>query len=271
MKKNHLHFGALKPFKALVAGTALLILVACSGNPSFVSDTPGRVTSGGPARMPDNVLSALCEGRASDAITLLTAEPLGSPADKFFAALSLEEAGHPARARSLYVSVMRSGTTDSVKIRCGGTTLANGTILDEAARRLALISQNLALLDTDLRPHRHLHAGLPPSTKPTRSKSAPSYSGPRMTVSAPSGQSPFGQWFVHLASYSSIESAAKNKGTLEKKFPALQGIIDQWEINAQGNTAIRLGIRVQAKGDAQQLCNAVQSQGSYCAVIDTSS
>ena len=268
MKKPHLPFSIVPPFKALVAGTALLLLAACSGGPS---GTPGRVTSGGPARMPDNVLNALCEGRANDAITLLTAEPLGSPADRFFAALSLEEAGHPTRARALYVSVMRSGTTETVKIRCGGHTLANGAILDEAARRLAIISQNLALLDANLRPHRPLHRGLPSSAKPTQAKSASTYSGPRMAVSAPSGQSPFGQWFVHLASYSTIESAAKNKGTLENKFPALQGIIDQWEINARGNTAIRLGIRVQAKGDAQQLCNAVQSQGSYCAVIDTSS
>jgi len=200
----------------------------------------------------------------------LMGEPMASPTDMFFSAVALEEAGHPAKARNLYAGVMRAGSTALVKIRCGGTTLANGNVMDAAALRLATISRNLALLDVDLRPQRPLHLGLPPSKRSTKSKSN-TYSGPRMNVVAPDGQSPFGQWFVHLASYNNIESATKHKSVLGNLFPALKGIIDQWEVGSSGRTAIRLGIRVQGKAAAQKLCTSVKSQGKYCAVINTAS
>ena len=260
-------FSALKT-AMLVAG--LLFLPACTGAPSFLGGSPNRVTSGGPVHMSDTALRALCAGQAKEAVELLMAEPMASPTDIFFSAVALEQAGHPAKARNLYASVMRAGSTALVKIRCGGTTVANGNVMDEAALRLATISRNLALLDVDLRPTRPLHLGLPPSKKSAKSIQS-AYRGPRMTVVAPEGQSPFGQWFVHLASYGSIESATKSKSTLSKQFPALNGIIDQWEVNSSGRTAIRLGIRVQGKAAAQKLCTSVKSQGKYCAVINTAS
>ena len=224
--------------------------------------------------MADNVLSAICSGRAEEAVRLLSMEPLASPTDQFFTAVALEESGRPAHARQLYARLMQAGSEDRVQIRCGGETLADGTIRDEAARRLVTVSQSLALLDANLRPVQQLHAGLPSTrgTPKSSGKGGNSFaaSGPAVPVTAPGSQSPFGQWFAHLASYMSLENANKNRSTLEADFPALKGIIDQWEVDTGGRRAIRLGIRVQNRADAQSLCQAVKSQGKYCAVIDTS-
>lgn len=260
-------------FKLICSAGALSLLAACSGMPNILGgNQPAAQTGPGTQRMADNVLSAICSGRPDNAVQILSLEPLASPTDQFFKAFSLEQSGRPAAARHLYVRLMQSGATDRINIRCGGETLANGSVADVSAQRLATVSQNLALLDADLRPTPRLHDGLPstsPATK--RSSSGTSYSGPAIPVSAPGSQSPFGQWFAHLASYMSLENAQKNRSTLEGQFPALQGIIDQWEVNSGGRTAIRLGIRVQNKADADTLCQAVKSQGKYCAVIDTSS
>lgn len=260
----------------IACGTAsLTLMTACSSMPGFLggsSTAPAATTSATTQRMSDNALSAICAGQAEQAVRLLTAEPLASPTDRFFTAYALEESGRPAAARKLYARLMQSGATEQVLIRCGGETLASGTIADESARRLATVSRNLALLDADLRPVQRLHAGLPStSPAPKRSSSTNTYSGPAVPVTAPGSQSPFGQWFAHLASYMSLENAQKNRSTLEGQFPALKGIIDQWEVRSSGRTAIRLGIRVESKADAQRLCQAVKSQGKYCAVIDTSS
>jgi hypothetical protein len=67
-----------------------------------------------------------------------------------------------------------------------------------------------------------------------------------------------------------MENAKTHKATLEKKYPALTGILDQWELNVGGSLAVRMGVRVSVRADADRLCNAVKSQGDYCAVIDTS-
>lgn len=263
-------FQSLK--SACLLATALAVS-ACSGSPGiFGGSQPSAQTGSATQRMADNALSAICSGQAEEAVRLMSLEPLASPTDRFFTAFALEESGRPAAARRLYARIMQSGSLENIQIRCGGEILASGSVSDEAARRLAVVSQNLALLDADLRPTPALHEGLPYKNPPpaTAGGSSSSYSGPVINVTAPGSQSPFGQWFAHLASYMSLENAQKNRATLEAQFPALRGIIDQWEVNAGGRTAIRLGIRVENRAEAQRLCQAVKSQGKYCAVIDTS-
>jgi hypothetical protein len=121
-----------------------------------------------------------------------------------------------------------------------------------------------------------LHDGIAPSgpirvVDPIKfSGGAPQSYGRPSAVSKPSSQSPLGQWFVHLASYRSMDNAVKNRSTLEAKFPSLTGVIDQWELEVNGGTAVRLGVRVSERADATSLCNSVKSQQEYCAVIDTS-
>jgi len=260
----------VRGFGAMVS---LGLLAACSTGNIF-SGGAERGTSGGTARMPSEVLDAVCEGRADEAVKLLTSEPLASPADRFFVALAVDEGGHAARSRMLYVNVMQTGSTDRVKVACGRRVLADGTVSGEAARRLAAVARDLAALDANLRPPAPLHRGLPASG-PVFSASGGGASqpnanlGPARAVNKPGSQNPLGQWFAHLASYRSIENAQKNRSTLETQFPSLSGIIDQWEVDV-GGLAIRLGVRMNSQSEAQQLCSAVKSQGAYCSVMDTS-
>lgn len=255
--------------KSLVAAALCITVAACSSNGP--ARTAGTVaTPAASSEMKATIKQALCEGRADDAVKQLTAEPLASPTDRFFLALSLEQSGHPTRAQMFYAQLMQTGYNGYVRVHCGRNVLVDGSVSEEAARRLAVIARNLAIMDVNLRPTPRLHKGIPPA-EPASKKSGSTYSGPALDVGKPGSQSPFGQWFAHLASYRSIDNAMKNKGTLEGKFPALAGVIDQWEVITNGRQTIRLGIRVQEKADAQNLCQAVKSHGEYCAVIDTSS
>jgi len=256
--------------RAFGALLSLGLLAACS---SFSGGSLGG-GSGGTARMPDDVLDAVCEGRSDDAIAIMTKEPLASPADRFFVAVAVDEGGHAARSRMLYVNLMQGGSTDRVKVACGSRVLADGTVSGEAARRLAAVARDLAALDANLRPPVPLHRGLPssaPTFSPASSHTANANLnvGPARAVNKPGSQSPLGQWFAHLASYRSFDNAVKNRSTLEAQFPSLSGIIDQWEVDA-GGLAIRLGVRMNNRPEALDLCGAVKSQGAYCAVMDTS-
>jgi len=257
-------------FRAASLALSLSLLAACSSVDFFSSSRPAK-TSGDTAQMPQDVLGAICEGHAEDAITIMTSEPLMSASDRLFLAIATEEAGHSARARQLYARLMQSGSIEMVSARCGRRILAEGTVSDEAAKRLAAVARDLAVLDANLRPVMPLHKGLPSAAPITnaRANNSPSYTGPALNVATPGSQSPFGQWFVHLASYRTIENATKNRSTIETQFPALSGIIDQWEVDVSG-LAIRLGVRLNDKAEADSLCNAVKSQGAYCAVMDTS-
>ena len=217
---------------------------------------------------------AICQGQAQEALDGLLAEPLVSAADRFYTALALEESGAAQRARMIYAGIMQTGSDDIVRARCPDRVLADGPVRDEAARRLAALSELLAMMDVNFAPERALHEGIARSG-PVRVVDPPRFptnlaGGPPRTVARPASQSPLGQWFVHLASYRSIDSAMKNRSTLETKFPSLAGIIDQWELDVGGSPAVRLGVRMSAREDATRLCNAVKSQQEYCAVIDTS-
>jgi hypothetical protein len=219
------------------------------------------------------VEQALCEGRASDAVRIMTSEPLLSPADRFYTALALEEGGRPIAARQIYATLMASGTQDGVFAHCGSMVLADGTVSAEAGKRLAMIATQLQSMDVARAEPIHFGPGLPPtSSKPadiTRTAPAAGGGGPRRDVTRPSSSSPLGRWFAHLASYRSYDHANAGKESLTKKYPALDGIIDQWEVNVSGY-ALRLGVRTSEKGDASSLCAQVKSQGEYCAVMDTS-
>lgn len=251
-----------------------LALVAACG---MLTPNPSATRSGGATvrEMAPDLQSALCEGRAQQVVDALLAEPLVSPTDQFYTALALEEVGAGPRARMLYASVMQTGTQDIVRARCADRVLANGPVSDEAARRLAALSELLTAMDVNLSPVPELHEGIP-DAGPTRVVDGRKFpasfaaSGPPRTVSRPASQSPLGQWFVHLSSYRSIDNAMQNKSTLETRYPALTGIIDQWELEVGGNVAVRLGVRMSEKSDADRLCAAVKSQQDYCAVIDTS-
>lgn len=249
--------------------SSMLVLAACADTGLF-GGGPGTSNAGPAARMQSNAEAALCAGNASEAIRILTAEPLGAPTDRFFLALAVEESGGAPRARGLYTRLMQSGSTDQIYVNCGGRLLANGSVSNEAARRLADISRDLAVLDVNMRPSASLHAGLPysekPASRPTNSNN--SYSGPALAITRPTSQSPLGQWFVHLASYRSMEAAVENRSTVERQFPAFAGIIDQWEVNVSG-LAVRLGVRVSDRTEANNLCTAVKSNGAYCAVLNT--
>lgn len=254
----------------IIVSLSFLGLAACgvlgggSTGPSGSSDMQMR-------ELPRALQTAICEGRAQEAVDALLAEPLFSPSDRFYTALALEEAGAGPRARIFYAGVMQTNANEYVKARCPDRILADGPVVSEAARRLAALSQNLAAMDVNLAPSRPLHNGLPASASPIKSINSYSYTGSSsQTVERPQSQSPLGQWFAHLVSYRSMENAMENRATLEKKFPALSGILDQWELNVGGSAAIRLGVRVSQRADADSLCNAVKSQGDYCAVIDTS-
>ncbi|WP_262693741.1 hypothetical protein [Kordiimonas aquimaris] len=250
----------------------LLLLSAC-GTMSGIMGSSDPSERGTVRPLPAALQTAICEGRGQDALDALTAEPLFSASDRFYTALALEETGAAMRARSLYAAVMQTGSTDIVRASCADRVLADGLATDEAARRLAALSQQLAALDVNLAPERPLHNGLARTSALNTGSIAStlSYSGgASQSIVRPASQSPLGQWFAHLTSYGSIESATSNRATLEKKFPALTGLIDQWELVVNGNTAIRLGVRVSEKSDADRLCNTVKSQGEYCAVIDTS-
>ena len=252
--------------------TPLLMVAACG---TFSSSAPSsRPGTAATQEMSDDLEAALCQGQAAQVADALLAEPLISPSDQFFTALALEEAGAAARARLLYATVMQSGAEGIVRARCPDRILADGPVKDEAAKRLAALSELLTAMDANLSPEPSLHEGIPASG-PTRVVDGRKFpatfaSGPPQSVSRPASQSPLGQWFVHLSSYRSLDTAMKNKSTLEAKFPALTGIIDQWELDVNGNLAIRLGVRVSDREDANRLCNAIKSQQEYCAVIDTS-
>lgn len=258
-----------RSFKALVAGLKLAPLFVLAGCSVFGGSTGPSAPRAGVAVLPEGLEDAICQGRAQEAVDALTAEPLVSVSDQFFTALALEEAGKATRARLVYAGVMQSGSNDIVRARCPGRTLADGPVMDEAAKRLAALSQTLAALDVDLAPSTVLHDGLP-SSGPVRAVDPVRFSGgPPRAVARPASQSPLGQWFVHLASYRSMDNAMRNKSTLERRFPALAGLIDQWELDVSGSLAIRLGIRVDNRTDADTLCAEVKSQQEYCAVIDT--
>lgn len=252
----------------------LLILAACGGGGLPGSGPSARLAGGTVQELPTNLQAAICQGRAQDAIDALTAEPLMSPTDRFYIALALDEAGMGTRARHLYARVMQTASKDSVRARCPDRVLANGPVVDEAARRLATISQVLSAMDVNLAPQPRLHDGIAPSG-PIRVVDPVKFSGVvpsghPSAIARPSSQSPLGQWFVHLSSYRSMDTAMKNRATVEAKFPPLAGIIDQWELEVGGSVAVRLGVRVGEKADATSLCNAIKSQQEYCAVIDTS-
>lgn len=260
--------------KIVRGGIKLLPLVALTAcgilGPAEPSTRGGVVVQD----MASSLQDAICEDRAQEAVETLLSEPLVSPTDQFFVALALEEAGLAPRARLIYAQVMQSGSEDIVRARCPGRVLANGPVDEESAKRLAALSELLTAMDVNLSPDEPLHEGIP-SSGPTRTVDGRKFpatfaAGPPRAVARPSSQSPLGQWFVHLASYRSMENAMGNKSTLENKFPALAGIIDQWELDVGGSLAIRLGVRVADRGDANTLCNAVKSQQEYCAVIDTS-
>ena len=251
---------------------SLGLLTACSGGSFFSGGSAPTGANGGTARMQPDVLGAVCEGHAEDAIALMTTEPLMSDADRFFVAIATEEAGHPARARMQYARLMQSGSTDKISVRCGRRVLAEGMVSDEAAKRLAAVARDLAVMDVNLRPTIPLHEGLPSSMLTSSAGAAAGNSGPvgpARAVDTPGSQSPFGQWFVHLVSYRTIDAATKNRSVLEAKYPSFAGIIDQWEVDA-GGLAIRLGVRLSDRAEADSLCGAVKSQGEYCAVLDTS-
>ncbi len=251
-----------------------LALVAACG---MLSPNPSASRSNGymVQEMAPDLQEALCQGRAQQVMDVLLAEPLVSPTDQFYTALALEEAGAGPRARMLYAGVVQTGSQYIVRARCADRVLANGPVADEAGRRLAALSELLTAMDVNLSPVPDLHEGIPASG-PTRVVDGRKFpasfaaSGPPRTVYRPASQSPLGQWFVHLSSYRSIDNAMQNKSTLENRYPALTGIIDQWELDVGGNVAVRLGVRVSEKSDADRLCTAVKSQQDYCAVIDTS-
>jgi len=273
LKKPQFH----NPYKNLIMLlklSPLLIVAACGGSGLSSSGPSTQIAGGAVHELPSNLQAAICQGRPQDAIDALTAEPLVSSTDKFYTALALEEAGLSTRARLMYAGLMQTGSKDSVRARCPDRVLANGTVVDESARRLAALSRFLTAMDVNLAPEPRLHDGISPAG-PIRVMDPVKYSGsvPSSRPSAiarPASQSPLGQWFVHLASYRSMDTAMKNRSTLEAKFPPLVGVIDQWELEVGGSTAVRLGVRVSERADANSLCNSVKSQQEYCAVIDTS-
>ena len=252
---------------------ASALVAACSGE--GVGNLPD-VQTGRTIEMPRAALSAFCQNAPAEALELLSAEPMASPADRFFIAAALERSGRVTRARQVYAGLMQTNTRENVSILCGDQIIAHGPVTDEAGRRLAIISRDMALLDANMRPNRPLHAGLPASNKPQQTvlpaagtRKPVRSKGPVTNIPKPTTNSPFGTWFVHLSSYRSMDNAIKNRPTLEAKYPALQGFIDQWEVDSRG-TAIRLGVRLQDKAEADRLCAAVKNSGNYCAVIDTS-
>ena len=255
----------------LVSGALALLLLAACGTGGMTRGP--RPQSASLQRASNAVEQAMCEGRAIDAARILISEPLSSPADRFYTGLALEESGKPVAARRIYASLMTSGSRDMVFLRCGNETLADGTVGAEAGRRLAIIASELQSMDAARMQPVRLDHSLPAITeKPAdvaRTSPAAGNTGPRRDVSRPNGSSPLGRWFAHLASYRSYEQAVSSKSILEKKYPALSGIIDQWEVNV-GGFALRLGVRLGEKSDAQTLCGQVKSQGDYCAVLDTS-
>ncbi|WP_420428742.1 hypothetical protein [Kordiimonas sp.] len=257
-------------FKLVSGAAALLLLAACDTGGMSRSVQPKGVTT---QRASNAVEQAMCEGRAIDAARILISEPLSSPADRFYTGLALEQSGKPVAARRIYASLMSSGSRDRVFLRCGNEVMADGAVGSEAGRRLAIIASELQAMDAARMQPVRLDHSLPSITeKPAdvaRTTPAAGNTGPRRDVSRPSGSSPLGRWFAHLASYRSYEQAVSSKSILEKKYPALSGIIDQWEVNV-GGFALRLGVRLQEKSDAQTLCSQVKSQGDYCAVMDTS-
>lgn len=254
------------------AKLAPLLMVAACG--AFSPSTPTSRSGATVQAIPSDLRDAICQDQAAEAVDALMAEPLLGATDQFYLALALEEAGLAPRARMIYARVMQSGSQDIVRASCPDRVLANGLVQDEAARRLAALSELLTAMDVNLSPQRQLHEGIPPSG-PERVVDTAKFprgfaGGPPRSVVRPMSQSPLGQWFVHLASYRSMDNAMRNKSTLETKFPALAGIIDQWELDVGGSLAIRLGVRVSDRADANGLCNAVKSRQEYCAVIDTS-
>ncbi|TNE67158.1 MAG: hypothetical protein EP335_02160 [Alphaproteobacteria bacterium] len=259
---------------AIAGLMSLLTLSACMDGPS-----PARVTPGAKVRSaPATVQAALCEGRAADAVLTMAAEPLAAPSDRFYTALALEEAGQAVRARRMYADLMSAGYDDWVSIRCGKEYKANGPISEEAGKHLAMIARTLQAMDVAMAPATRLGDGLPSlsSTNPASGTTSgavvhrASANTSPMTVTRPSSQTPLGRWFVHLASYRSVDHVRENKVTLEKQFPALAGVLDQWEVDVNG-LAIRIGVRVDSRDEARALCNSIKSQGAYCAVLDTQS
>ncbi|WP_417449949.1 hypothetical protein [Kordiimonas sp.] len=249
----------------------LLVVTACAaGGPSRRSVAPdARAQPIAPA-----VEQALCEGRATDAARILTSEPLSSPADRFYTGLALEESGRPIAARRIYASLMTSGARDTVFVHCGNTVLADGPISAEAGRRLALVATRLQAMDVARTEPLQFTGALPttrekPADTTRKTPASSAATAQRSDVTRPSGSSPLGRWFAHFASYRSYDHAMTGKSSLEKQYPALSGIIDQWEVNV-GGYALRLGVRLSDRADASSLCAQVKSQGEYCAVMDTS-
>ncbi len=259
---------------SMVLSVASLVGACSSGGSSFSSNSPS-LRSGETMTMGSAAEAALCQNKPGRALAILSAEPFSSPTDKFFMAVALEKSGHANRARQTYASVMQSGSNDNVSLRCGNETIAMGAVTSEAGKRLANISRHLALLDVNMHPRPPLHRGLASMSRPVALPPVRSSSGTRKpnqapvtTLAAPRNQDPFGDWFVHLASYRSIDNATKSLPVLERKYPALAGNIDQWQVNSSG-TAIRLGLRLNNKSEADSICAAIKQSSNYCAVLNT--
>ncbi|NVJ98718.1 MAG: hypothetical protein HWE25_11230 [Alphaproteobacteria bacterium] len=263
------HNNMLKPALTKAAGGILTLMLvgACSS-----SSGPTVKQEAGTRRASNAVEAALCEGRASDAQEILLAEPLASPTDRFYTALALEKSGLAISARKIYAGLMQSGAQDGVFLRCGSEILANGTVTAESGRRLAALAQQLQAMDVAPEKPKKLHTGLPVrvSTQPTGATATSSnFNSAPMAIYRPNSTSPLGRWFAHLESYKTYKNALENKPVLEGKFPPLKGYIDQWQVDAAGGV-VRLGVRLDSRDDARRLCQQVKSNGSYCAVLDTS-
>ena len=214
----------------------------------------------------------------------------------FLTALANDLSGHGVTARRYYADVVSGPVDMDIRIICpDGRVLANGAIKNIASRSLVRIAGDLRAHDVVMTPPRTLHAGLPAQDPdentdgdgstgedgrydPLREKPrlpAPPQTGSAartapatpVTVTTPPSASRSGTWFAHLTSYRTAEAAAAGVQALERQYPALQGLIDEWQVNVTG-TVWRLGVTTVNWQDANTLCEEIRANGPYCRVLD---
>lgn len=248
-----------------------------------ISLTLGACSSsgfGGSSQAPNSAMSAMasdlqaayCNGRGTDIVDALRGEPLASPADQFYLAISLEQTGQVLGARDIYTELAKRRDAGSINVACGGTRVISGSIAEEALAKLTRLSVKLADYDIRLGPPIKMHDGLPKREDDGSQKSVARPQGPTEpdpSIAAPTSASSAGLFFAHLTSYRSEENIATGIAQLTRFYPGLSGVLGSWETASPSGPIWRVGVRTIDFNDAETLCTQIERGGAYCRVLDT--
>ena len=257
-----------KLFTGLALSTAVILAACQSGGGSTGGNQPQTAM----ASLAGDMRDAYCEGRSDDIIALLRGEPLTSPADRFYLALSLEDAGYALQARDIYKTLAARRDAGSINVACGGSSVVQGSVADVSLTRLTALNLKLENFDIMPGPAVKLHSGLPVRDE-TASSVSSSVRRPKLqpdpSITAPASASASGLFFAHLTSYRAEENVATGISQLAVLYPGLAGVLGSWQTDTAQGPIWRVGVRTIDFNDAESVCSQVERGGAYCRVLDT--